>query len=294
MRGILRKAVTAVLAAGLLLAYSNTVRAAEAKLTYGVEYAKDQTVITLYLSRIDAFDIGLIYDPSKVHVDSAAFTTEFKKLQANRENTTISICNDDAVDEAGNTYVVLAGAGTGAAEGGGIDFSGQPLAKVAFSGDLAGASVILIKNSAAEENVMKAEEKETITLGEQEGTVITPEPDVQAAPVADTAEDDSVTGAESAQNAADDAAGEAPETEETTQSEPVTETETEASAAEDAADPGEDSEVRLQDDEDTEIEEEKKAGKGRLSAVFGVIGGLILAAAAAVSVLLWRKKNPKQ
>ena len=43
-----------------------------------------------------------------------------------------------------------------------------------------------------------------------------------------------------------------------------------------------------------EIEEEKKTGKGRLSAVFGVIGGLILAAAAAVSVLLWRKKNPKQ
>lgn len=137
---------------------------------------------------------------------------------------------------------------------------------------------------------MKAEEKETITLGEQEGTVITPEPDVQAAPVENTAEDDSVTGAESAQAEAD-AADEAPETEETTQSEPVTETE--ASAAEDAAEPEEDSEAGLQDEEDTEIEEEK-TGKGRLSAVFGVIGGLILAAAAAVSVLLWRKKNPKQ
>ncbi len=291
MRNILRKAVTAVLAAGLLLTYNHTVRAAEAKLTYGVEYAKDQTVITLYLSRIDAFDIGLIYDPSKVHVDSAAFTTEFKKLQANKENTTISICNDDAMDEAGNTYVVFTGAGTGAAEGGGIDFSGQPLAKAAFSGDLAGASVILIKNSAAEENVMKAEEKETITLGEQEGTVITPEPDVQAAPVENTAENDSVTGAESAQNAADDAADEAPETEAATPSEPVAEAETEAPAAEDPEDPGED---RLKEDVDTDAEDEKKTKKGRLSAVFGVIGGLILAAAAAVSVLLWRKKNPKQ
>ncbi len=140
---------------------------------------------------------------------------------------------------------------------------------------------------------MKAEEKETITLEEQEGTVITPEPDVQAEPIENTAEDDSMVqaGAESAQAEAD-AADEVPEKDETTQSEPVTEAE--ASAAEDAGEPGEDSEVWLQDDEDTEIEEEKKTGKGRLSAVFGVIGGLILAAAAAVSVLLWRKKNPKQ
>lgn len=144
--------------------------------TYSVEYVDNTAKLTLYMTKISSFDIGIAYDPAKLSVKEAGFTTEFKKLQVGGENMTISVMNDDALDDSGNTYAVFTGAGTNQNTGGDIDFAGQPLATISFEGDLDNSVITLVTNSASVSDIYTADKIAEISLAQKQGTVVTPEP----------------------------------------------------------------------------------------------------------------------
>lgn len=144
--------------------------------TYSVEYVDNTAKLILYMTKISSFDIGIAYDPAKLSVKEAGFTTEFKKLQVGGENMTISVMNDDALDDSGNTYAVFTGAGTNQNTGGDIGFAGQPLATISFEGDLDNSVITLVTNSASVSDIYAAEKIAEISLAQKQGTVVTPEP----------------------------------------------------------------------------------------------------------------------
>lgn len=170
--------IVAIIAVAAILMMGNilSVCADETEITYSVEYADDSATLMFYITEIDAFDVGVIYDPSLLTVADCGYTKEFKMLQAGGENTTISVKNEDAKDDAGNTYVIFTGAGTNTSTGKPIDFSGKPLAYVTFEGNLADAHIKVVNDTAAESNVNEAELLGELTLNAQSGTVVTPEP----------------------------------------------------------------------------------------------------------------------
>lgn len=172
-----RKLLTAcVLLAMLICVNVAGVSADEPVVTYGIEYSDNSATITFYTTIIDSFDIAVAYDPSVVSVSDCGYTTQFKELQIGGENTTISVLNDDAKDDVGNTYMVFTGAGADMTAGGPIDFAGKPLSYVTFEGDLANAKLTIVTDSAAASNVYEANTIGEVTLNGGSNTMVTPEP----------------------------------------------------------------------------------------------------------------------
>lgn len=177
MKGLLSR-IIAIITISTILLMGNAVLACadEAEITYSAEYADNSVTIMFYITEIDAFDVGAIYDPSLLTVTDCGYTKEFKMLQAGGENTTISVKNEDAKDDAGNTYVIFTGAGTNTSTGKSIDFSGKPLAYITFEGNLTASNIKLVSDTAAVSNVNEAELLGELSLSAQSGTVVTPEP----------------------------------------------------------------------------------------------------------------------
>ena len=287
------KKIAGILACTFLILDFNPapVNAEESEITYRVVYSEGQATITLYISSIDAFDIALIYDPGKVQVTSAAFTKEFKMLQANGENTTISIYNDDAVDKAGNTYAVFTGAGVSNTGGGAIDFTGKPLATITFEGDLSGEELRLITNSAKEENVMNAEVKETISLGESAGTVITPEPVSSNGQNPDNTSE-VVDAGQNTVSPETDALNTEPEESNIPSESSIPEEEAAAKAESDSEDEvsGEETPEAEEDAADDEVKKKGKAG----TVLLWIGAGFAAAMAAASAVILFIRKRSEK
>lgn len=177
MKNVLKRILTICVVCSLLLSVNLTgVSADEPVITYSIEYTATSATVTFYATLIDAFDLGIVYDPSLLSVTDCSYTTEFKKLQADGNNTTISVKNEDAKDESGNTYVVFTGAGVNMDTGEAIDFSGKPIAYVRFEGDLKSAHIKIVSDTAAESNVNEANLIGELMLDGGENTVVTPEP----------------------------------------------------------------------------------------------------------------------
>ena len=177
MKKIISKIVAIIaVATMLMMGHILSVCADEAEITYSVEYSDTSATLMFYITEIDAFDVGVVYDPTLLTVTDCGYTKEFKMLQAGGENTTISVKNEDAKDDAGNTYVIFTGAGTNTSTGKPIEFSGKPLAYVTFEGNLEAANIKVVSDTAAESNVNEAELVGELSLNAQSGTVVTPEP----------------------------------------------------------------------------------------------------------------------
>lgn len=182
----------------LLLAIN--INADEIITTYSIVYGENTATVTLYVTEIDSFDLGIVYDPSVVKVKDCGYTTEFKELQRVGTNMTLSVLNEDAKDDNGNTYMVFTGAGTNRSTGGAIDFKGKPLATVTFEGDINNARITIVSDTAAVENIYSADIIAELLLNNSEEISITPEPIegvsyITPAPEA-TEEPDSGTGTE--------------------------------------------------------------------------------------------------
>lgn len=177
MKRIFGRAIAIItILATMMIGNILSVCAEEPEITYSVEHADSSVTVLFYITEIDAFDVGVIYDPTLLTVTDCGYTREFKMLQAGGANTTISVKNEDAKDDAGNTYVIFTGAGTNTSTGKTIEFSGQPLAYVTFEGNLAAANIKLVSDTAAVSNVNEAELIGELSLNAQSGTVVTPEP----------------------------------------------------------------------------------------------------------------------
>lgn len=174
---LFRKIIAACVVLSMLICVNITdVNADEPVVTYGIEYSDKSATITFYTTIIDAFDIAVAYDPTIVSVADCGYTTQFKELQIGGKNTTISVLNDDAKDDAGNTYMVFTGAGANMDSGDAIDFAGKPLSYVTFEGNLAGAKLTIVTESATVSNIYEANTIGEVTLSDNSQTSITPEP----------------------------------------------------------------------------------------------------------------------
>lgn len=167
----MKKTVEICLSVVLVLTFMmSNVYADEPAISYSAEYTETTLTITFYISEIEAFDLAAIYDPALLTVTDMGYTTEFKQLQS-QGYSTLSVQNEDAVDENGNTYAVFVGAGfTSGNEP--IPYEGQPLGTITFEGNVADAKVIIISNSADEENVMYSDIVGMSTYTERTGNAV--------------------------------------------------------------------------------------------------------------------------
>lgn len=173
---LIKKIVMICIVASILMISALTNVYAEEDIAYGIEYTDTTAKVTFYITEINAFDLAIAYDPGKLTVKDVGYTTEFKELQSGGENMTISVYNEDAKDDNGNTYVVFTGAGANNATGKAIAFEGKPLATVTFEGDLSSSVITLVTDSAVVEDIYTAEKIAEISLNQPAGTTITPVP----------------------------------------------------------------------------------------------------------------------
>lgn len=291
---LLKKIVNVCVILTMLIGVSVAeVGADEPVITYGIEYSGNTATITLYSTIIDAFDIAVAYDPSVVTVTDCGYTTQFKELQIGGENTTISVLNDDAKDDAGNTYMVFTGAGANISSGKPIDFAGKPLSFVTFEGNLTGAVVTIVTESAAVSNIYEADKIAELTLSGGSQTVITPEPvddvvyefienskdSTQGSDTSESTKDET-----SAQNINNEDNGTSPSTEETVKDET------------DSVSDGSGTDVKANEDADGDevivTEDDDSTENGSISPVFlTILIGIAVILVAVIILVVIRKKK---
>lgn len=295
MKKIIGKVIAIIVVAAMLMAGNIvSVCADEVEITYSVEHADSSVTVLFYITEIDAFDVGVVYDPTLLTVTDCGYTKEFKMLQAGGENTTISVKNEDAKDDAGNTYVIFTGAGTNTSTGKPIEFSGKPLAYITFEGNLAASNIKVVSDTAAVSNVNEAELIGELSLNAQSGTVVTPEPvkdvvyispeptetkaDEQVS--SDSSEKDSVS--QIKDNSAVDSNKAESEVKET-ESPGVTDTPQDTTSS--------DSEVKSTEDVSDTIDEDKENDTSLNPVVLGVLVGVAVILIALVVIVLIKNKK---
>lgn len=279
----------------MISSFAVTVSADEPVVTYGVEYGENSATVTIYLSVIDAFDIGIVYDSSKITVSDCGYSMDFKKLQVGGENTTISVLNEDAKDDAGNTYMIFTGAGANLTTNDSIEFAGKPLCYVTFEGDLEGSEITVVTDTATADNVYDADLVGKLTFDMGTKAEVTPEPieNVVYEKIEDNSEDTS-TKSDSDENVTE---GNSETSDTSSVDSSVSSGETDAlndsvSTESPDTEAGDETETP-EDKKDASVADEKAKSEndGFSKAIVAVVIVLVLAIAAVVIAIVIRKKK---